>query len=151
MQLSTSIKSVTNSNSQGTSKQRYTWATPSWVHGVGQKVSAIFGQSTGTTPVLLQHTSPTVGTVCAPGVTDPAPLQSLYMLALMRPGRRRPRLYQVHITKISTDKELFSFMSTQSAQRRGALRKLFSCTRVEGVRFVKVGVPLFHGYAKYIH
>jgi hypothetical protein len=72
------------------------------------------------------------------------------MLALMRSGRRRPILYQDPINKISTDKELFSFMSTQLAQRRGALRKLFSCTRIEGVRFVKVGAPLFHPHAKYL-
>jgi hypothetical protein len=140
MQASMDIKAVATSYDHSASNQRYTFAALSWVRGIGRKVSGVFSQSDNTAQGLPQHTFQTTPSICAP--TESAPVQrSLHLIACMQQDRYRHMLYQDSIEKISTDKELFSFMRAQLAQRRGAVRSIFSCTCVQGLRLIKVRIP----------
>jgi hypothetical protein len=141
MQSSMGIKAIATPYNQSASNQKYTFAAPSWVRGIGRKVSGVFNQSNNTVQGLPQHTSQTTTSTCAP--TGSVPVQrSLHLIACMRHDRYRRILYQDPIDKISTDKELFSLMRAQLAQRRGAVRNIFSCTRIQGLRLIKVRIPL---------
>jgi hypothetical protein len=141
MQSSMGIKAIATSYNQSTSNQKYTFAAPSWVRGICRKVSGVFSQSNNTAQGLPQHTSQTTTSTCAP--TGSAPVQrSLHLIACMRQDRYRRILYQDPIDKISTDKELFSFMRAQLARRRGAVRNIFSCSCIQGLRLIKVRIPL---------
>jgi hypothetical protein len=140
MQCSTSTNAGVTSYSQGTSSQEYTAAARNWVHSVGQKLSATFGQSDNTTQELPQHSrnSPPTTSSCAPGGSNPAQPQSLHLMGCMQHDQDHHKLYQDRIEHITTDRELFSFMKSQLAQRRGYIHKIFTCTCIQGIRFVKV-------------
>jgi hypothetical protein len=141
MQSSMGIKAIATSYNHSASNQKYTFAASSWVRGIGRKVSGVFSQSNNTAQGLPQHTSQTTTSTCAP--TGSVPVQrSLHLIACMRHDRYRRILYQDPIDKISTDKELFSLMRAQLAQRRGAVRNIFSCTRIQGLRLIKVQIHL---------
>jgi hypothetical protein len=137
MQCSLGNTAVATSYNQGTSNQKYTFAAPSWLRGVSRKVSSAIGYSNGTNQGL-PYTSPTTASACAPSGPNPAQRRSLHMIACMRHDRYRHILHQDPIDKIRADKELFFFMRTQLARRRGAFRKLLSCTCISGLRLVKV-------------
>jgi hypothetical protein len=139
MQCSTGTNAVVTSYNQGTSSQKYTFAAPSWVRGVGQKLSAALGRSDGTTQGLPQHTrtSPTIS-VCTPGGSNLVQSQSLHLMGCMQHDQDHQILYQDRVDHITTDRDFFSFMKNQLAQRRGHIRKLFTCTCIQGIRLVKV-------------
>jgi hypothetical protein len=107
---------------------------------VGQKMADMIGA-----PLLPRFTRHSGISTSHQSRPDQAQSNSLHMLALMRHNRYRRMLYQDPVETINTDKNLFLFMGTQIAQRRGALRNLFSCTRIEGIRFLKVSSHTFHG------
>jgi hypothetical protein len=138
MHSSMGIKASANSYNHSASNQKYTFAAPSWVRGVGRKVSSVFNQPNNRAQGLPQHTTPTTTTICTPSMPTPAQQRSLHLIACMRHDRYRRILYQDPIHDISTDKKLFSFMKAQLAQRRGALRSIFSCTCIQGLRLIKV-------------
>jgi hypothetical protein len=140
MQCSTDTNANATSYSQGISGQKYTSAARSWVRSVGQKLSATFGQSDNTTQELPQHSRssrPTTSSRASSG-SDPAQSQSLHLMECMQHDQDHQILYQDRVDHITTDRELFSFMKSQLARRHGYIRKLFTCTCIQGIRLVKV-------------